>query len=92
MGDKYNRMAILVSNIEQLFSLWYRGQLIVILPRTRIMKILFLLFQIIKKIELKLMLTQNNQWCDYIGEVMNITIVKPNKNSESSVSLNQHCV
>ena len=31
MGDTYNCMAISVSDIEKLFSLWDRGQLIVIL-------------------------------------------------------------
>ena len=38
MGDTYNCMAISVSNTEKLFSLWDRGQLIVILSRTRITK------------------------------------------------------
>ena len=38
MGDTYNCMAILVKDTEQLCSLWDRGQLIVILSRTRIMK------------------------------------------------------
>ena len=38
MGDKYNRMAISVSDIEKLSSLWDRGKLIVILSRTRITK------------------------------------------------------
>ena len=38
---------------------------------------------------LKLLLNQGNQWCDYIEEVMNITNVNPNNNSESSASLNK---
>ena len=38
MGATYNYMEILVSDTEKLFSLWYFGQLIVILLRTRIMK------------------------------------------------------
>ena len=37
MGDTYNRMAISVSDIEKIFSLWDHGQLIVISSRTRIM-------------------------------------------------------
>ena len=41
MGDTYNCMAILVSNTEKLFSLWDRGQLIVILSRTRIKNDIF---------------------------------------------------
>ena len=38
MGDTYNHMAILVRDIEKIFLLWDRGQLIVILSCTRIMK------------------------------------------------------
>ena len=38
---------------------------------------------------LKILLTQITQWCDYIEVVMNTKNVKPNKNSESSASLNQ---
>ena len=37
MDDTYNIMATLVRDIEKIFSLWYRGQLIIILLRTRIM-------------------------------------------------------
>ena len=37
IGNTYNRMEILVSDIEKIFSLWDRGQLIVILLRTKIM-------------------------------------------------------
>ena len=38
MGDTYNRMAILVSDTENLFSLWDRVQFIVILSHTSITK------------------------------------------------------
>ena len=38
---------------------------------------------------LKLLLTQITQWCDYNEEVMNITTVKPNKNTVFSDSLDQ---
>ena len=48
MGDTYNCMAISVRDTEQLFSLCDHGQLIVILSRTRIIKILFLSVQIMK--------------------------------------------
>ena len=49
MGDTYNRMEVLVSNIEKLFSLWDRGQFIDILLRTRIMKNMFLFVQRMKQ-------------------------------------------
>ena len=50
MGATYNYMEILVSDTENLFSLWYFGQLIVILLRTRIIKNNILLVQRMKKI------------------------------------------
>ena len=39
---------------------------------------------------LKFLLTQKNQWCGCIEEVMNITTVNPNNNSDSSASLNKY--
>ena len=38
IGDTYNRMSILASDTEKIFSLWDCGQLIVVLSRTRIIK------------------------------------------------------
>ena len=80
MGDTYNRMAILVRDTENIFSLWDRGQLIVILSRTRIMKnIIFVGTKNETIFGLEFLLNQRNQWCDYTEEVMKITNVKPNK-------------
>ena len=63
-----------------MFSLWDRGQLIVILLRTRIMKNNIFVGPKNETIrELKIMLNQRTQWCDYIEEVMNIENVSPNK-------------
>ena len=67
MGDTYNLMEIPVSDTEKIFSLWDRGQLIVILSRTRIMKNNIFVGprnEIFRG--LKLMLNQRTQWCDYI--------------------------
>jgi hypothetical protein len=73
MGDTYNRMAISVSDIEKLFSLWDRGQLIVILSRTRSMKNTIFVGPKSDTIHaLKRLLTQQTQWCDYIDEVVKI--------------------
>ena len=66
MCDTYNRMAILVGDIEKIFSLWNCGQLVVILLRNRLMKN----NKIDPKNEticgLKLMLNKITRWCDYI--------------------------
>ena len=90
MGETYNRMAILLSDTEKLFSLWDRGQLIVNLSRTRIMKNDIFVGPKNETIcGLKFLLNQITQWCDYIEEVMKITNFNPNINFESSPSLNQ---
>ena len=90
MGDTYSCMAISVSDTEKLFLLWYRGQFIVILSRTRIMKnTIFVDPRNEKNIQLKLLLNKINRQCGYMKELMKITNVKPSKNSEYSDSLNQ---
>ena len=78
MGDTYSRMAISVSDIEKLFALWDRGQLVAILSRTRIMKNTIFVGPNNDTIyALKRMLTQRTQWCDYIEEVIRITSINP---------------
>ena len=90
MGNTYNRMEILVSDIEKLFSLWDRKQLIVILSCTRVMTNTFFVGPKNKMINgLKHMLTKQIQWCDYIDEVMKIINFKPTENYESLSSLNK---
>ena len=90
MGDTYNHIEILLSDTEKIFSLWDRGQLIVILSRTRIMKnTIFVGSKNEKNFVLKPLLNQITQWYDYIEEVTKTTNVNPNNSSESSASLNQ---
>ena len=62
----------------------------VILSRTRIMKnTIFVGPKTEKNCGLKILLNQRTQWCDYTEELMRITNVNLNKNSESSATLNQ---
>eukprot|EP00957_Ditylum_brightwellii_P171511 13057142-Ditylum_brightwellii.AAC.1 len=69
-------MAISVSDIEKLFSLYDHGQLVVILSRMRIMKNTVFVGPKNDTIHaLKQLLTQQIQWCDYIEEVMRITAI-----------------
>ena len=83
-------MSILVSDTEKIFSLWDRGQLIVILSRTRIIQnTIFVGTKNETIIRFKVILDQITHWCDYIEEVMKIINFTPNNNSESSASLNQ---
>ena len=91
MVDTYNCMEILVSNIENIYSLWDHGQLILILYRTRIMKNTIFVGPKNKTIcRLKIPLTQKTQWCEYIEEVIHITNVKPDNNTEPLASLNKY--
>ena len=74
--DKYNHIEILVSDIENLSSLWDRGQFIVFLLHTRIIKNTFFVGRKNEKIRgLKILLTQITQWFDYIEEVTRVTNV-----------------
>ena len=67
IGDTYNCMGILVSDTEKIFLFWDRGQLIVILSRTMIMKNNIFVGPKNETIcGLKLLLDQRTQWCDYI--------------------------
>ena len=65
--DTYNRIAILVSDTEKLFSLWDCGQLIAILYPTRKIKNTICFGPKNETIcGLKILLNQRTQWCDYI--------------------------
>ena len=84
MGDTYNRMAISVSDIQKIYSLWDKGQLVVIISRTRLMKNTIFVGQKNEIINgLKRLLTKRTQWCDYIDQVISITTV-----DDSSLSTN----
>ena len=84
-------MAMSLSDTKKSFSLWDRGQLLVILLRTRIMKNTILVGPKNETTHgLKLLLNKRTNWCYYIEEVMKITNGNPNNDSESLDSLNQY--
>ena len=73
-------MAISVSNIEKLFSLWDRGQLIVILSQNRIIRNNISVGTKNKTIRgLKFLSNQRTQCYDYSEYVANIKNVNPYK-------------
>ena len=89
MGDTYNRMAISVSDFEKQYSLWDRGQLIVILSRTRLMKNTIFVGQKQETIRaLKRLLTHRSQWSEYIDEVLDITTIHNESNTGEEVTGN----
>ena len=65
MSDTYNGMEILLSDTEKIFSLWDRGQLIVILSRTRIIKnTIFIGTKNETILRFKIILDQITHWID----------------------------
>ena len=77
-------------NIEILFLLWDRDQLIVILLHTRVIKNTNFVGPKNETIRgMKILLTQRTQWCYYIKEESNMKNAKPNNNPESLDSLIQ---
>jgi hypothetical protein len=94
MGDTYYCMAISVSDIEKLFSLWDHGQLIVILSCTRLMKNTIFVGQKHETVHaLKRLLAQHTQWCDYFEDVMKIITMtsqdRQDVSSSSTSTMNQ---
>ena len=90
MGDTYNKMAISISDTNKDFSLWDRGQLIVALSQTRLMKKTIFVGNKNETINaLKRLLTHRTQWCDYISEVININSVSSESFDNTTRSMNQ---
>ena len=76
MGDTYFSMAISISDIQKSLKLWDRGQLIVILSCTRIMKNTILVGHKNEAIHgLKLVLQKPTQRSDYMDQIINTIIV-----------------
>lgn len=91
MGDTYTRMAVAISNLLKLFTLWDRGQLIVILSRTRLMENTIFVGPKTETIKaLKNLLVQRTQWCDYISEIMSIVTLDQNNGGRQTQTLHHN--
>ena len=66
MNDTYNRMALLLSDTEILFSLWNRGQLFYFIAHQDHEQYYFYWSKKLTISGLKLLLNQRTHWRDYI--------------------------
>lgn len=84
MGDTLTFMATTISNNDSNFNLWDKGQLIVILSRTKFAKNSIFVGSKTETLNaLKELLTSRTQWTDYIEEVLDlITINTDDDNSD----------
>lgn len=82
MGDTLKSMATEISRYIEDFKLWDKGQLIVILSRTRIGKNSIFVGNENETINaLKSLLTKKTQWTDYMDEVLKLITIRNNNNS-----------
>ena len=86
MGDTLQSMATEVSLSNGNFNMWDKGQMIVILSRSKYAKdTIFVGDKNDTIAALKALLTQKTQWTDYMEEVLSLTTI----NSDTSVGPNQ---
>jgi len=81
-------MATEISLNDPLFRLWDKGQLVVILSRTKTAKDTIFVGNKADTIEaLKSILTKKTQWCDYIERVLELITINSDTNANTT---NQH--
>ena len=86
MGDTYNKMAASISDINEDKRLWDRGQLIVLISRTRKMENTIFVGPKNESIKgLKCLLTYRTQWCEYMDEVLKITTIKRDDDTDIDI-------
>lgn len=77
MGDTYYIMATSVSNVIKQLRLWEKGQLIVLISRTRTMKnTIFVGSKSDTIAGLVELLTKRSQWSNYMDQVMDIVTIR----------------
>lgn len=83
MGDTYESMASSISNTDPNFSLWDRGQLVVIISRTKCpKKTIFVGNQFETLDALCDILVKKTQWTDYITKILNIITINEEQTTE----------
>ena len=87
-GETLSSMATEISLNDPLFRLWDKGQLVVILSRTKTAKDTIFVGNKADTIEaLKSILTKKTQWCDYIERVLELITINSDTNANTT---NQH--
>ena len=83
MGDTLNQMATSISTNDSNFELWDKGQLVVILSRTKFAKdSIFVGPKEETLTAFKQLLLKRNQWTDYIEDVLNIVTINSSEPSQ----------
>ena len=76
MGDTLVHMATSISNTDCNFSLWDKGQLVVILSRTKVgKKSIFVGPKNDTLSAFRMLLLKKTQWCDFIEEVLELVTI-----------------
>ena len=92
MGDTLQSMATEISKSNSSYKMWDKGQLIVILSRTKTAKDTIFVGNKSETIEaLKSLLTKRTQWSDYIETVLSVITINT-VTSIDSLNTNQNCV
>ena len=82
MGDTYESMASEISHSDPNFGLWDRGQLVVIISRTRLpSKTIFVGCKEQTLDTLRSVLLRKTQWTDHISDILEIITVNGNPSS-----------
>ena len=89
MGDTYHLMAIAVSHRNKQLRLWGKGQLIVVISRTRLIKnTIFIGSKRDTILGLKELLLKMTQWSDYIEQVMELATIYPQTTADGTFNNN----
>ena len=83
MGDTLNQMATSISTNNSNFELWDKGQLVVILSRTKFAKDSIFVGSKEETLDaFRQMLLKRNQWTDYVEDVLNIVTINSKEISD----------
>jgi predicted GIY-YIG superfamily endonuclease len=87
MGDTLSHMATEISNADFNFSLWDKGQLVVLLSRTKFAaNSIFVGNRNDTLNAFRSLIVKKTQWTDYIEEVLGLITIDHNRNPESNTN------
>ena len=84
MGDTLVKMATSISTTDNNFSLWDKGQLVVILSRTKVGKNSIFVGQKDETLaSFRMLLMKKTQWSDYIEEVLDLVTINTSRDVQN---------
>jgi predicted GIY-YIG superfamily endonuclease len=91
MGDTLRYMATQISTNNTNFSLWDKGQLVVILSRTKLAKNSMFIGPKNDTLDaLQSLLTKKNQWSDYIEEILSLVTINHQETATATIGNNNN--